>query len=269
MSTPGNPRWRAVLSVFALGAALVAASGCDLAMTDLSAKATDEWKKTYTLAEGGRVEVLNVNGPIEVGPSTGRTVEIRAEKIARGASEAAAKEALGRIEIIEEATESGVRVETRLPQGGLFGHGGGEVRYFVKVPANTTLRVKTVNGSVDLQDVSGTLRASTTNGGVNGRALSGSLDAGTTNGTIAVEMNKVGPDGVQLETTNGGIRLQIPKDTAATISARLSNGHIDASSLELQTQGEISRRSLDATLNGGGARIRLSTTNGGITIGGR
>jgi hypothetical protein len=246
--------------------AVVTLAGCDLVMTDLSAKATDEWKRTYTLAAGARVEVLNVNGKIEVGPADGNTVEIRAEKIARGASEVAAKEALGRIEILEQASERDVRIETRVAKTGMFGHGGAEVRYFVKVPAGTELRVRTVNGGVNLADVSGILQANTTNGGIDAQRVSGSLQAGTTNGGIDVVMDKVAEGGVQLETTNGGIDLRIPKDTAATVSARLSNGRIDASSLDLQVDGEATRRRLDGRMNGGGARISLETTNGGITI---
>ncbi len=270
MAAFGLPRRRRpALTLALIAAALATLTGCDLMMTDLSARATDEWKRTYTLASGGRIEVLNTNGKIEVEPSSGNTFEVRAERIARGASEAAAKDALGRIEIIEQASEREVRIETRVARTGIFSHGGGEVRYFLRVPAGSDLRVRTVNGGISLAQVSGTLKADTTNGSIDARRLSGSLEAGTTNGGIEVEMDKVAEGGVRLETTNGGIDLRIPKDTPATISARLTNGRIDASSLSIQVEGEISRRRLDGKLNGGGPRINLETTNGGITIGGR
>lgn len=262
-------RGHSIVTLALLATAVVSLAGCDLVMTDLSARATDEWKRTYTVAAGGRIEVLNLNGKIEVEPSSGNTFEVRAERIGRGASEAAAKEALGRIEIVEQASEREVRIETRVARTGIFSHGGGEVRYFLRVPAGSDLRVRTVNGGVTLTEVSGTLKADTTNGGIDGRRLSGSLEAGTTNGGIEIEMDKVAEGGVRLETTNGGIDLRIPKDTAATISARLTNGRIDASSLGIQVEGEISRRRLDGKLNGGGPRINLETTNGGITIGAR
>jgi hypothetical protein len=261
--------WRPIVTLPILAAAIVTFAGCDLMMADLSARATDQWNKTYTLASGGRVTVLNINGKIDVEPSAGSTVEIQAEKIAKGASEQAAKEALSRIEIVEQVSEQEVRIETRVPKTGMFGQGGLEVRYLVKVPAGVELNVRTVNGGVNLANVSGTLRADTTNGGIDARGLSGSLEAGTTNGGIDVQMDKVATGGVKLETTNGGINLRIPKDTPATISARLTNGRIDASSVEIQAQGEISRRRLDGTMNGGGAPITLQTTNGGITIGSR
>ena len=45
---------------------LVAASGCDMATAHLRVQETAEWRKTYQLAAGGRVEIRNVNGKIDV-----------------------------------------------------------------------------------------------------------------------------------------------------------------------------------------------------------
>jgi hypothetical protein len=63
---------------------LLAVSGCDIVTADLKARETAEWKKSYQLAPGGRVEVRNVNGRIDVQPGEGNTVEIVALKSARG-----------------------------------------------------------------------------------------------------------------------------------------------------------------------------------------
>ena len=87
--------------------AVAASAGCDLAMADYKQKETAEWRKTYELQPGGRVEISNVNGKIDVQPSSGNTVEIVAQKSARAASTEAAKQALERIEIQE--SESALR----------------------------------------------------------------------------------------------------------------------------------------------------------------
>ena len=76
-------------------------------------------------------------------------------------------------------------------------------------------------------------------------------------------------DGVKLECTNGGIKLRLPSDAKATISARITNGGIETSGLTLDATGEQSRRRLDGRLNGGGPRIDLEGTNGGIRISSR
>ena len=84
-------------------AASVAAAGCDIVTADLRAEESASWHKTYQLEPKGRVEISNVNGKIEVEPSTGNTVEVEATKKARGASTEAAKAALERVTILRKS----------------------------------------------------------------------------------------------------------------------------------------------------------------------
>jgi Toastrack DUF4097 len=249
---------------------LVAAAGCDLAMAEFKSKETAEWRKTYELQPGGLLEIGNVNGKIEVEPATGNTVEVVAVKSASGASSEAAKAALQRIDIQEHASASSVKIETKLNRGGSFLNGGNlSVHYTVRVPASAEVKVRTVNGGIELTGLAGRVTAGTTNGGIVGRELSGPVDASTVNGGVEVGLSQVAESGVKLECTNGGIRLQLPREARADISARISNGGIETSNLQLDSGGESSRRQLDGRLNGGGPRIRLEGINGGIRISGR
>ena len=257
---------RSAVVLVALPVLLVSVSGCDLATAHFRSEESAEWRKTYDLPAGGRVEVRNVNGRIEVQPSSGRTVEVVAVKTGRGATADAAREALGKIEIVENVGADIIRLETKLPRGSGFMHsGGGEVRYMVKVPASAVTEVITVNGGVEVTGLSGRVRAETTNGGIVGRDMSGSLEATTTNGGIDVDMARVAEGGVRLECTNGAIKVRLPGDAHATISASVANGGIDTGGLPLETT-ESSRRRLEARLNGGGPSVRLEGTNGGIHL---
>ena len=65
----------------------VALAGCDVSLGHLSARATDEWTHTYPLTAGGEVRIVNTNGRIDVEGVDGRRVEVRAERIASGATE--------------------------------------------------------------------------------------------------------------------------------------------------------------------------------------
>lgn len=249
---------------------MVATSGCDLAMADFKQKETAEWRKTYELQPGGRLEISNVNGKIDVEPADGNIVEVVATKTARAASTDAAKQALERIEIQETASPSSVRIETKLQRSGaMFSGGSLEVHYKVRVPAAVEVKVSTVNGGIELRGLKGRISAEATNGGVKAREISGAIDASTTNGGVEVDLVEVAESGIKLECTNGGIQLQLPRDAKATVSARITNGGIDTSGLQIETTGESSRRRLDGRLNGGGPRIELEGTNGGIKISGR
>lgn len=260
---------RSAIAVPVLLVSLVALQGCDVVTADLKHSEVAEWRKTYELAPDGRVEVSNVNGRIQVEASTGNTVEVVAQKTAKGANPEAAKAALERIEIREEVSPSSISIATKLPRGGgWFEMGGGEVKYTVRVPAGAEVKFTTVNGGVDVTGLSGRITAGTTNGGVVARDISGAIDASTTNGGVDVELARLAEGGATLECTNGGIKLRLPADSKASISARVTNGGIDSSGLTIDTT-ESTRRRLEGRLNGGGAPIRIEGTNGGIRIGPR
>jgi hypothetical protein len=255
---------RRVVVVLLPLAALLA--GCDMALHGhLTARATDEWTRTYPLAAGGEVRIVNTNGKIDVEGVDGSTVEVRAERIARGTTDAAARELLPRIVIKEETKPDLVSLETERMSGIMFG-AAFEVRYHVRAPKSAVINVTNTNGQVALTALDGKVRAHTTNGGVNGRGLGGGVDAQSTNGGVTVDMASVGADSISLHTTNGGVTLTLPDTAKATLSASCTNGGINVSSLENLDVSDQSRRRLEARLNGGGTAIELRTTNGGIRV---
>lgn len=247
---------------------LTAVAGCDIVTADFKAQESAEWRRSYEFQPGGRLEISNVNGKIEVSPAADNKVEIVATKLAKAATAEAAREALRRIEILESVTSGSVTLETRLPRGGGFLNPGGEVRYVVRVPSSADVRFVAVNGPVDLSGLAGRITAETTNGAIHARDISGPIEASTTNGGVEVELARLAEPGVKLESTNGGIALWLPADARGTISASVTNGSISAERLSLEPT-ESTRRRLEARLNGGGPAIRISTTNGSIEIAGR
>src|SRR3954469_348039 len=242
---------------------LLAAGGCDIVTADFRSEETAEWRKTYQLAPGGKVEIINVNGKIDVQPGTGNVVEVVALKKAKGPSSEAAKAALDRITFEEDATPAHIRIETKVAKnagGGLVHGHSPQVEYHVKVPAGAEVRFTTVNGGIEIAGLKGRIDAETTNGGVHARDVAGQLDASTTNGGLDIELARVPEGGVKLGCTNGGIKLRLPRDSKATISARITNGGIDHGDLAIETAGESNRRRLDGRLNGGGPRIEIEGT---------
>jgi bifunctional DNA-binding transcriptional regulator/antitoxin component of YhaV-PrlF toxin-antitoxin module len=260
-----------VLVLPLLVVATAATTACDIAMADLRQKETAEWRKTYELKPGGRLEISNVNGKIDVEPAAGESVEVVAEKSVRAASVEAAKDALNRIEIQESVSPDHVRIETKVQRstGSFFGGMHQEVHYKVKVPPALEVRVTTVNGGIELSGLKGRITAEATNGGVKAHDVSGAIDASTTNGGVEVELARVAESGAKLGCTNGGIKLTLPSDAKATISARITNGGINTSGVNIETTGETSRRRLEGRMNGGGPRIDIEGTNGGIRIASR
>ena len=160
-------RWRRSFQTRPMGVAVVAAvvalalSGCGMPGGRLGARASDTWTHTYPLNKTGEVTIVNANGRIEVEGVDGSTLEVQAERIARGATEQLARDLLPRIPIEEHATPDFVSIETKRLNGFLIG-ASYEVRYKLKVPRTATIRATTVNGGVTVTGVSGRVIAQTT-----------------------------------------------------------------------------------------------------------
>ncbi len=255
-------------TVAALALVVLSGAACDVVFQGMNAQATDEWKRTYKLEEGGQFEVTTPNGEVDISPSAdATTVEVVAERRARASTEEAAKEALKTSQINEQATPKQIRIEvprTRGESGVHLGRQSHEVSFKIKVPKGASVKVNTRNGGVRVAGVSGPVKVETNNGSIVGEDLGGAVEAGTTNGSVNVRVTRLTPEGVRLDTTNGSIELYVPSDTKANISAHWANGDFEARGLN--PQGESERRRYEGKLNGGGPRIDLSTTNGAIKI---
>ncbi|HEY3884591.1 MAG TPA: DUF4097 family beta strand repeat-containing protein [Vicinamibacterales bacterium] len=251
--------------------AIMTATGCDLMTAGMRSEATDQWHTTLKLEPNGRLDVTNINGKISVEPSSDATIDVTATKKAHGASDDAAKDALKRITIDATTVSSThVTIETKIPKtNGISFGGSSEVDYEIKVPAGAELHLSTVNGTVEVTGEQGAVHAETTNGSVKLYNVAGQVQAETVNGSVSADLARVADAGAKLECVNGSVKLTLPKDTKATLSADVTNGGIDTGGLTFEAADGNTRRHFEGRLNGGGARISLETTNGGISVAGK
>ena len=240
-------------------------AGCDLSIGSLTGRATEEWTRSYPLAAGAEIRIGNTNGRVEVEGVDGSTVEVRAEKIARAATDTGARELLPRITIREDVQSDRVTVETERLSGIMIG-AAFEVRYHVRAPRGAVVNVTTTNGGIGLTALTGKVVAHTTNGGVTAKELTGGIDARSTNGGVTLDFASLGSEPVSARTTNGGVVVTLPSSTKADVSASCTNGGIIVSPDLTLAVTEQSRRKLEGRLNGGGTPIQLSSTNGGVRI---
>jgi len=246
----------------------IALAGCDMGLAHLTGRATDQWTHHYTLSPGGEIRIANTNGRIEVEPSDspdGNVVEVRAEKIARAATDTGARELLPRINIKEDVSPERVFIRTEGISGIMIG-AGFEVRYHVRAPKNVFVNVANTNGQIALTGLGSKVFARTTNGAVVAKGLSGGVEASTTNGMVNLDLASVGKDPISAKTTNGGVSISLPDTAKADLSASWTNGGINVSPDLKVEVSERSRRRFEGRMNGGGTSIELHTTNGGIRV---
>ena len=148
------------------------------------------------------------------------------------------------------------------------------VSYEILVPRNTNLKLTTMNGGITLVDVEGNIEFEARNGGITLSNLAGDVRGRTANGGISVKLdgNRWKGTGLNVETTNGGVSLWMDENYAAKIETGTVNGGFSSEIPGLKINRDEnerdnwSKKRITADLNGGGAPVRVVTTNGGVSI---
>jgi hypothetical protein len=215
-----------------------------------------------TFASGGSLTVdASPNGGIEVEGAQRYDIQMRARVVATAATEERAREIAAAVHI----ELSGDRLAAEGPEG-LGRRESWHVSYQLSVPSQTNLSLKSVNGGLSLRDVEGRLEFATTNGGVRLTNLGGDVRGRTTNGGVDIVLDGATwrGDGLDVQTTNGGVKIAIPDEYSARLQVATQNGGMN-SDFPLTVSGRLDR-GIDATLGAGGAPLRVRTSNGGVRI---
>lgn len=241
-----------------LATALLASSG-------LCASVTEQETFSFTLEDGGRFSLSNVNGSVNITGVSGNQVEIVATKKADNQGD------LDNIEIKISNSAREVVVETEIGKSNKwfsFGNNSGEVRYEITVPVATELdSIDTVNGSVNISGVSGEVKAESVNGDIDIEDLVSDASLDTVNGSINASFKKLdGRQDVQAETVNGRVTIYLPGDADVKISADTLNGSINARDFDLETDKGFVGSDLNGAIGDGSARLNIDTVNGSIKI---
>ncbi len=233
------------------------------------ADVTAEERMSFSLRDGARISLSNVNGNVLIEGGDGQTIELLVRK------KAGSQEALDKIEIEINESADKLVIETQLPKSkGMlksFFSGdadGASVDYSLSVPQGVELReIESVNGEIEIIGVRGDIEASTVNGAISLEGARGDLELATVNGGISASMDAFGASqDVDLESVNGGIRLALPADSGARVDANTVNGGIGFSDFGLRADKGLVGRILSGGIGDGSARLDINTVNGAINV---
>jgi hypothetical protein len=263
-------------------AVILGLSGSVVFAQDKSEKRSGDFCQNYNYSSGDKIShkevreatmsagsLVNVdarrNGGIKVSGENRSDVLVRA-----------CVQTLGTTEEEARSVARGIRIETgsTVRAEGATEETNWAVSYEIRVPRATNLKLETHNGGIKISGVDGTMEFAALNGGIHLSDIAGNVKGRTTNGGIHITLAGNGwkGAGLDVETTNGGVHLSIPETYAARVETGTVNGgfksDIPALSVEKPSErnGWSRRARVTADLNGGGAPIRLITTNGGVKI---
>jgi hypothetical protein len=248
---------RSTFGVLVLAVVPVFLGGCDFEDFGVSDRFKEDFHSSYEVQPGGRLNVENSNGAVEITAWEKNTVDVSGTKYS--STESGMRDI--RIDIVQSGNN--VNIRTILPTG--F-RGGMGARYVIRVPARYELdRIISSNGSINVDSVNGTARLKTSNGAVHITRASGKLDVETSNGSIEIR----GHDGdAVMRTSNGRIDADGVK---GLLEARTSNGSIHARLTDpvpnAPIKVESSNGSIELTLaNLKDNPVRATTSNSSITL---
>ncbi|MCW5964955.1 MAG: DUF4097 family beta strand repeat protein [Bryobacterales bacterium] len=233
---------------------------------------SDVFTWSGTLPNGQRLEVLDINGGIDVTPAVGNAVNVRAEKTVRRGS-------INDVEIKVEQESGGIVVctlyrrsdgsfpsgcrDTNKSRGSNGKNSDVRVQYSIQMPALANLAAKTVNGAISVRGLKADVEANTVNGDVNVETA-GRAQAKTVNGKVEAKIGKLDQNST-FSTVNGRIVVSMGAAVNAQVEMATVNGKIETD-FPITIQGTMSRRKLQGRIGSGGPLLKLSTVNGGIRI---
>jgi len=255
---------------------------------------TKHFEKTINFQSNGNIFVSNVNGKIEVTSWDKETIRIEAEIKVNTHNRREAEEILERVKILIDRQGEKITIKPDYPhkerESGFWDWLLGSykttpiVDFTIKVPQKSNLDLKstngnvfaaeikgavtlaTVNGGIEAETINGSANANTTNGGIKINDLNGSLNTHTTNGSITAIFSGFDTNNnIDMSTTNGSIKLTLPSNIKADVTASTVNGSIHTD-FALTVKGKIMKKRINGEINGGGGLIDLSTVNGSIKI---
>ena len=242
----------------------------------------DDWSHTYPITTQPDLRVETNDGAVTVHGWDQRTVEAKVTTVGW-------KIGPGEVEVHEHQSGDSVTLEVKIPnQHWSFGNnlGNRSLKIDVNVPRDAKLVVHTGDGSVRINDVRGDVRVNTGDGGIDAEGVGGTFEARTGDGHIrtrgrfdslflhtgdgSVEANAeagskmTGP--WRLETGDGSVTLNVPKDLNADLEAKTGDGSISVDMPLTLTAGKLEDHYIHGRLNSGGQPITVKTGDGGIRI---
>ncbi len=125
--------------------------------------------------------------------------------------------------------------------------------------------VSTSGGPITVERNSGRVRAHTSGGPIDIREAEGAVDASTSGGPVVASLLRQPREDCRLTTSGGPIEVRLARDVHVDLDASTSGGHV-WTDFPVSTHGSHESSELRAPLNGGGPRLYLHTSGGGIRV---
>lgn len=127
------------------------------------------------------------------------------------------------------------------------------------------VEAKTSGGSITIARTNGDVLARTSGGSIRIEDAAGTVNAETSGGSIHARLSRQPSGDSRLETSGGGVNVSLASNIAVEIDARSSGGGV-SSDVPVTVVGKQGDDTLHGSINGGGPKLVLRSSGGGIRV---
>jgi len=180
----------------------------------------DEINRSFTLPAKARVEVVAINGSVDIKAIDGDTASVEIERTARSRAEldcnkVVLRQVAGNLFIKSEGVCENTVIQVR--------H-----RVLLSLPRHVDVSVQGVSGPVNIGEIEGALRISGNSGKINlAPSGSGSRIAGNS-GSVAIKLRKLDTRGLELSGNSGAIELYVDEGVNVDVKVSRNSGSVSS-----------------------------------------
>ena len=243
---------------------LVVFASLNLLSLQVSAQINEEIEQSFPVASQSDFSLNNINGTVTIKSWQDSSIKVLATISAQ------TQESRDDMTISMAQQGQSVSVITDYNGNGYRqNRQSAKVDYQVWLPADTNLSdIELVNGSLTIVDVTGKVTAEVINGFIKATGLSGDSKLNSVNGSVNVSYHQ-GVDNfdkIAVETVNGSIKIYLPENTNADITADTMHGSIKTAFGLTAKKNSFFGRNLRGKIGSGGSKIDLDSINGSIKV---
>lgn len=230
----------------------------------VSATVTDTIEKSFDVEANSLFSLSNINGEVDIVSWSDQVIKIEATINADN------QDARDRVKIKIKQSDEKVSVKTDYEERSTWGNNqSAEVTYKIWLPIDTNLSdIELVNGSLNIENVSGEIKAQVVNGSIKATGLTKDSEINSVNGSVKVYYQAVSPSlkNIDIETVNGSIKLYLPSDVDANLDLETMHGSIKTEFGINSQENTFSGHNLRGDIGSGVIDIDMESVNGSIKV---
>lgn len=219
----------------------------------------EETRQTFQLSPGARVELADVNGPVQIDTAEGSAAELHVKTYSstKPARKLSVEQSGGGLTIRGESKAERERLDR-------FGSTRHHVR--LTVPRRTNLVMTNITDSVRVGELDGTVTLTNVAGRVGVAQAAGGAELSNVTGSVVMTLANFGGRGATVRTVPGRVTLRFLGDVNADLQTEGVKGKVYVELPNVAVQGEMTRSDFRAKIGAGGALLRVADVAGTVRL---